>query len=90
VEFVNSKVEQDENLKVLHSIPDFMCFSPEVPRIILMTSKGVVENDIENITNKIIAFIPTTIDEKKDLYNPHIKYKHILQNCNEKISYIWK
>ncbi len=44
----------------------------------------VVENDIENITNKIVAFIPTTFDEKKDLYNPHIKYKHILQNCNEK------
>jgi hypothetical protein len=30
-----------KNLKVLHSIPDFMCFSPQVPRIILMTSKGV-------------------------------------------------
>jgi len=28
VGFVNSKVEQDENLKVLHSIPDFMRFSP--------------------------------------------------------------
>jgi hypothetical protein len=41
VGFVNSKAEQDENLKVLHSIPDFMCFNPQVPRIILTNSKGV-------------------------------------------------
>ncbi len=35
----------------------------------------VVKNDIENITNKIVAFIITTFDEKEDLYKPHIKYK---------------
>jgi hypothetical protein len=28
-------------------------------------------NDIENITNKIVAFILTTFDEKKDLYNTY-------------------
>ncbi len=39
----------------------------------------VVENDIENITNEIVAFIPTTIfDEKKRIIQP------TLQNCNEK------
>lgn len=36
-----AKAEQDENLKVLYSITDFMRFSPQVPRIILMNSKGV-------------------------------------------------
>jgi hypothetical protein len=41
VGFVNSKAEQDENLKVLYSITAFMRFSPQVPRIILMNSKGV-------------------------------------------------
>jgi hypothetical protein len=31
----------------------------------------VVKNDIENITNEIIAFIPATFDEKKrNLHNP--------------------
>ncbi len=36
----------------------------------------VVKIDIENITNEIVAFLPTTIDEKKRIYT--------LQNCNEK------
>jgi hypothetical protein len=40
----------------------------------------VVENDIENITNEIVAFIPTTFDEKKEFIQP------TLQNCNEKIT----
>ncbi len=39
----------------------------------------VVKIDIENITNEIVAFIPTTIfDEKKRIIQP------TLQNCNEK------
>jgi hypothetical protein len=39
----------------------------------------VVENDIENITNEIVAFIPTTFDgKKKEFIQP------TLQNCNEK------
>jgi len=43
-----------------------------------------VENDTENITNRIATFIPTTFDEKIYVHNPHIKYKHNLQFCNEK------
>jgi hypothetical protein len=39
----------------------------------------VVENDIENITNEIVAFIPTTFDgKKKNLNNP------LYKNCNDK------
>jgi len=30
-----------------------------------------VENDIENITNEIVAFLPTTFDEKKRIYTTH-------------------
>jgi hypothetical protein len=30
----------------------------------------VVENDIENITNKIVAFIPITFDEKHEFIQP--------------------
>jgi hypothetical protein len=37
----------------------------------------VVKNDIENITNEIIAFILATFDEKKikNLYNPRMGCK---------------
>ncbi len=47
----------------------------------------VVENDIENITNEIVAFIPTTFDgKKKNLNNPLYKIvmKKQLHTCENR------
>ncbi len=50
----------------------------------------VVENDIENITNRIATFIPTTFDEKH-MYTTHISNTNTIYNfVMKKISYMWK